>query len=329
MTDGLDERVRKLLDGAGEKKYVSPKKFHQGDIIGGRYRVQNAGNYGGMGVVYDAVRLADQKRVAVKGCLLCASEDDELYQWYLNEIFTTSRLSHAGLVSCLGTVDHKGFPYLVMEYLAYGLIEFFFDALGNHDEFAKRSYLFAVDLAEAVRYLTSEEVVHRDINPRNILATETLKMKLIDFGIAYDAKNPKNLLPQPGNILGKTSFVSPEGILHPEAPPLLNYDVYAVGFNTLLLLFNHANKLTLFQDKNNLRKLKKTLEHSFLHDSDCETFNGITSGETVLKLANTISGKCPKDFIDVLKEATLRDPQKRMNAGELVHELALLQRIFQ
>lgn len=79
-------------------------------------------------------------------------------------------------------------------------------------------------LLEVLQTIHAEGIVHRDINPDNIIISGDGVVKLIDFGIAREKKEGKN---QDTTILGTAGYAAPEqfGFLQTDE----RADIYAVG----------------------------------------------------------------------------------------------------
>lgn len=84
--------------------------------------------------------------------------------------------------------------------------------------------VFSAQLCDAAQALRDASIVHRDINPNNILITDDAIVKLIDFNIARQNKGGKK---HDTEILGTRGFTAPEQFGFSET----NYraDVYSIG----------------------------------------------------------------------------------------------------
>ena len=74
---------------------------------------------------------------------------------------------------------------------------------------------YTSQVLRALVYAHRLGVVHRDIKPSNIMITESGEVKLLDFGIAFQAKSGH--LTQTGYLLGSLSYMSPEQVNGSEA----------------------------------------------------------------------------------------------------------------
>ena len=147
----------------------------------GPYRLQAILGGGGMGVVYEATRDEDGKRVAVK--LLHGSADrQELEREVRAERLILAGLEHDNIARLIdGGVTDDGLPYFTMEFVEGRPIVEFCDQ--RQLDVAARLRLFRA-LCAAVEYAHQRLVVHCDIKPGNVVVTEAGVPKLLDFGIA-------------------------------------------------------------------------------------------------------------------------------------------------
>ncbi len=220
----------------------------QSDLVGrqlGPYRLNAIVGGGGMGVVYEATRDEDGKRVAVK--LLHGSEDrQELERELRSERRILAGLEHDNIARLIdGGVTADGLPYFTMEFVeGRPIVEFCEE---RQLDVAARLRLFR-SLCAAVEYAHQRLVVHCDIKPNNVVVTGAGVPKLLDFGIARlvqghetDADAPTVVMPTamtPG-------YASPEQVKGLAVTTAT--DVYALGLLLYELLTSQpAQRLNAF-----------------------------------------------------------------------------------
>ncbi len=159
------------------------------DLTGRRigvYELQSEIGQGGMATVYLAERMDGEFRqqVALK-IVWPGANDEEITRRFKQERQILASLDHPNIARLLdGGTTEKGWPYLVMEYIAGQPITRY--CRDRKLPLAERLRLFQ-SVCAAVAYAHRNLVIHRDIKPSNILVTEdgTVKLpKLLDFGIA-------------------------------------------------------------------------------------------------------------------------------------------------
>lgn len=206
----------------------------------GPYRVLRKLGYGGMGLVYLAVRddQVFQKRVAVK-LVKRGMDTDEIVRRFRHERQTLAALEHPNIARLLdgGTTD-DGLPYFVMEYVEGIPIDTYCDT--HRLTIEERLKLFQ-EVCSAVQYAHQNLVIHRDIKPANILVTSEGVPKLLDFGIAK-IMNPELLLQSAPLTREAMHFMTPE-YASPEQirgePITTVTDVYSLGVLLYELLTGH------------------------------------------------------------------------------------------
>jgi serine/threonine protein kinase len=132
-------------------------------------------------------------------------------------------------------VSTKGFPVLIMEYVAGPSMQNIIVKKQEHHVAGKRLMLIR-SMSEALKYVHSKEFIHRDICPRNFICLpETKDVKLIDFGLTVPAKPP---FMAPGNRTGTPLYMSPEIVRR--RPTDKRVDLFSLGVTFYCLIaFEH------------------------------------------------------------------------------------------
>lgn len=123
----------------------------------------------------------------------------------------------------------------------------YISGMSLHEHMEKKGYMDEAEVCGIIRQLLevlqtihAEGIVHRDINPDNIIISGDGVLKLIDFGIAREKKVGKN---QDTTILGTVGYAAPEqfGFLQTDE----RADIYAVGvlMNKMLTGYFPGEKL--------------------------------------------------------------------------------------
>ena len=190
----------------------------------GPYRLLSLIKTGKATQIWEAIRDSTGQRVALKRLQSQHSRQDVAL--LKNEHAMLSNLEHPNVIQALDFRTHRTGPFLVLELFRVpnmkALIRQGFDHYaGQVDRIVRQA-------VEAVVYLASCGVVHRDIKPDNFLVSPKGELKLIDFALARRAQ-PRWLrwLPRRGPIQGTPSYLAPE-LLRGQGADLPG-DVYSLG----------------------------------------------------------------------------------------------------
>ena len=148
-------------------------------------------------------------------------------QMMRKELEMLMKFQHPHIVQAVGLEEVEGWGMcIVMEYVdGMVLNEWLAERRGKEDRLR-----LVEELLDAVGYIHSKGVVHRDLKPGNILVTRNgTDIKLIDFGLADN--DHQAILKQPA---GTPSYMSPEQMEN--AIPDVRNDVYSLGLVLKLLL---------------------------------------------------------------------------------------------
>lgn len=136
---------------------------------------------GGMGTVYEAVRVADGRRVAVKIIREDLADQPRFREMFQRECAALARLDHPGVVMHVGAGETEGVPFLVMEYIDGPNLQ---QVLRKGPLPVDRALEIVEQVCAALEAAHAQSMVHRDIKPANVLLDETGRVKITDFGLA-------------------------------------------------------------------------------------------------------------------------------------------------
>lgn len=156
-------------------------------VIPGYSIIERIGG-GGRGVVFKAVKDDTGAAAAIKLLLTAKSSKQRSIEVFRREILVTKQLDHPNIVRYLGDGMSEGDPYLALEYIGGGTLdEFIADSPEGRLDLPGAVPLF-IQILEAVAYMHSLSLVHRDIKPKNILLAVrrggSIAAKLSDMGLS-------------------------------------------------------------------------------------------------------------------------------------------------
>lgn len=175
-----------------------------GDLIAGRYLLQELIGRGGMGTVWLARDLKLRRPVAVK----CGRLDDEKAAQRLeNEAVNAGGLHHRNIVEVFDFFDEGGQCWIAMEYVPSRSLAQLVDAEGPLTP--EQAAAIGRQIADALAKSHGAGVVHGDVTPENILVTDDHSAKLTDFGISR-ALWDEATRTRTGGVPGKPQYLAPE-----------------------------------------------------------------------------------------------------------------------
>jgi tetratricopeptide (TPR) repeat protein len=224
------ELVQQLARGAGPAPANGPGPADPPGCLGDFRIVRELGR-GGMGVVYEAVQLSLNRRVALKILPLAATLDARRLERFRNEAQAAGRLCHPNIVPVYGTGSEHGVHFYTMQFIdgrsLAALVEERRRGPGLSVAETGRSGPapivtapldatasvravagWAAQAADALDYAHQVGVVHRDVKPANLLVDRAGKVWLTDFGLARLPE--EDGLTLSGDLLGTLRYMSPE-----------------------------------------------------------------------------------------------------------------------
>ncbi len=230
-----------LLQDVARVPHVSPETLHEvvpnlpagGDVIDGKFEIDQRLGMGGMGAVFSATHVVTKKRVALKWMLPSQAMKKEAAQRFLREAQVAGRIDHPNVVDVYDIGRHNNAYYLVMELL-------------HGEPLSARHGQGGCSPAEAVALLMpvmrgvaaahAQGVIHRDLKPGNVFLCQgpdgsPREPKVLDFGISKLSAGQTQAdmyATSDGTRLGTPSYMAPEQLREGAAVDH-RVDVYALG----------------------------------------------------------------------------------------------------
>ncbi|CAN5953697.1 unnamed protein product [Sphagnum jensenii] len=175
--------------------------------------------------------LQDGRPVAI----MCLNQEEPTKEKrFLTEIEINTCLSHANIVSLIGYCVGKAHLILVYDFLPEGTLDDHLHGEKNVLGWEVR-YKVAVGICKALEYLhdgSPRSVIHRDVNPSNILLSHDFRPQLSGFALARWA--PKTPMYLEDNLVGTFGYLDPEYLVSGSVSD--KSDVYSFGVILLELI---------------------------------------------------------------------------------------------
>lgn len=148
------------------------------------FEIGKALGRGKYGIVYRAKVKRTKQIVALKVLDKEQLQRDDMYSQLRQEVEIHSRLKHPNILQLFGYFYDPKRVYLILEYAAGGELYKIMKKQpdGKFDEKTAAHYI--AQLASALSYCHSFNVIHRDVKPENLLISQDGLLKLADFGWA-------------------------------------------------------------------------------------------------------------------------------------------------
>ncbi|MCL2059361.1 MAG: protein kinase [Oscillospiraceae bacterium] len=199
-------------------------------FLGNRYELYEEIGSGGMAHVFKARDTLLDRIVAIKILKPEYTEDTQFIERFRIEAKAAASLSNSSIVMIYDVGQDDGIYYIIMEYVDGITLKEYIASAGRIPW--KEGVSIAIQMTQAIASAHSNNIIHRDIKPQNVLMTRDRKIKITDFGIARAASS--TTITTVGNAMGSVHYFSPEqakGALTDEKS-----DIYSLGITLYEML---------------------------------------------------------------------------------------------
>lgn len=209
----------------------------------GRYEIIKELGRGAMSIVYKARDPNIARIVTLKVMRLdWEVRSEKSKRRFRHEAMSAGQLAHPNIVAVYDADEDRGRPFLVMEYLAGPTLAEVLKVLAPLS--LERTVDIALQIGDALDYAHQHGVIHRDVNPSNIILLENGQVKVTDFGLAKLVSASSSSTSQPGAFHGTLEYASPEQILGQEIDG--RSDIFSLG----VIIYEMLTGQRPFQGKN-------------------------------------------------------------------------------
>jgi tetratricopeptide (TPR) repeat protein/predicted Ser/Thr protein kinase len=272
---------------------------------------------GGQGVVYQAIQLQTNRKVAIKVLLEGPYASESSRKRFEREIELVAQMNHPNIVNVLHSgVTPDGHHFYSMDYVR-GL------PLNKYVR-KERPTLEAVlqlfaKVCEAVQFAHYRGIIHRDLKPSNILVDVDGSPKLLDFGLAkWVAAPSRSMISVSEMIVGTLPYMSPEQTRGNPDEVDTRTDIYALGVVLYEALTGHYPYPVVGQMADVLRNIAE-------HPPDPPTSKWTSATGVTDRMNRTIrSGQCPieSDLQTIILKTLAKERERRyQSAGDLAAEV--------
>ena len=175
-----------------------------GSYVINRYEIIAKIGSGGMADVYKAKDHVLNRLVAIKVLKQEYSTDATFVKKFRVEAQSAAGLSHPNIVSVYDVGEDDGVYFIVMELVQGITLKNYIDMKGKLD--IREALNISVQIASGLSAAHENRIIHRDINPQNIIMSRDGKVKVTDFGIAKVADSTTVTTTAAGTV----HYISPE-----------------------------------------------------------------------------------------------------------------------
>jgi serine/threonine-protein kinase len=201
-----------------------------------RYVLLDLIGQGGMGRVYLAMDSRLNRRVALKILSPERINNPRAIARFQREARVGAQLQHENLVRIYDFGESNGRYFLVMEYIEGKTIGTLISEQGPMPPATAVRLLRQV--AMGLEHAHRKGLIHRDVNPYNILVTHDGTAKLADLGLALDLAE-EDRVTREGATVGTFDYVAPEQARHSHAADIRS-DIYSLGCTLYHMLSGHV-----------------------------------------------------------------------------------------
>lgn len=250
------------------------------NYIIGNYKILKKIGKGSFSNVFKAHKLDDENEFYAIKIISVKNLNNKVIENVKEEINIMLKIDHENIVKLHETIVSQKYIYLVLEYCDGGDLYKYIKTHGKLSEEETKNYFFQI--SKGLYFLYSNNLIHRDLKPHNILIDYNNVLKICDFGFVKE--NNENILFD--TLCGSPIYMAPEILKYKKYDSKV--DLWSMG----IILFEML-----------------TSKPPFIGINHIDLIRVIDSTELTIPDDITISNDCH----DLLKSLIVVDPHNRIS----------------
>ena len=177
-----------------------------GELIAGRYELEELVGSGGMSSVYRSHDRLLERPVALKILHEQFTRDDDYVERFRREARAVAQLTHPNIVTVIDRGEQDGRQFIVFEYVDGLNLKELLEQEGTLSP--REAIELGLQVARGLAFAHEQGLVHRDVKPQNVIIDAEGRAKVTDFGIARSLDVDGMTIT--GTIMGTSNYIAPE-----------------------------------------------------------------------------------------------------------------------
>jgi tetratricopeptide (TPR) repeat protein/predicted Ser/Thr protein kinase len=176
-----------------------------GDVVAGRYEIIKLLGEGGMGAVYQVQDRELERFLALKVIRPELAGNPKILRRFKQELIVARQVTHKNAIRIFDLGSSGPLKFITMEYVEGRDLA---DLMEERRFGVREACSIMRQVCRALDAAHSENVVHRDLKPQNIMVNDQGRVWVMDFGLARSVE--MHGLTQTGAVMGTPAYMSPE-----------------------------------------------------------------------------------------------------------------------